>query len=82
MNLKLVTWECDLTQFLVDAGDNASAIKKAIAANKEIDVTFHDKDMDEHSTYTVEDVDFNLLNEIICRNDYNGIYGEAIVYND
>ena len=33
MNLKLVTWDGDLTQFLVEADTDEEAIKKAIEAN-------------------------------------------------
>ena len=83
-NIKLVTWEGDLTQFLVEADTNLKAIRKAVEANlrlgdcdEEIEEDIHDL-----TTYTVEDVDFDLLNELFQRTDYIGKYGDAIVFND
>lgn len=84
MNLKLVTWDGDLTQFLVDANTNLEAIKKAVEANlklgdcdDEIEADIHDL-----TTYEVEDVDFNLLGEIFRRTDWIGNYENAIIFND
>ena len=82
MNLKLVTWEGDLTQFLVNAETDEEAIDLAIEANKEIDITFHDKDMDDKSTYSVEDVDFMMLCELFKRNDMAGKYENTIAFYD
>lgn len=84
MKLKFVTWEGDLTQFLVKADTNTEAIKKAIEANSligDVDDEIAD-DMKDSTTYTVEDVDFSLLSEIFKRTDYIGTYGEAVVFND
>ena len=84
MNLKLVTWDCfdlvALMQFLVKADTDAEAIRKAMEANiiiGEYDGTEHDA-----STYTVEDVDFNLLIKIFKETRWIGTYGQAIVLND
>ena len=92
MSLKMVTWDGDLTQFLVEAETRDEAISKAITANKEFDRfcgwssadddlvyrDFEDRDM-----YIVDDIDFNLLCEIIERNDwFKGKFGEAKVFND
>ena len=82
MKIKLVTWDGDLTQFLVYADDNASAIKKAINANLMLEYDKECADLNNMETYTVEDVDLYLLNEIIHRNDCLGVYGDAIVFND
>lgn len=85
MKLKLVTWEGDLTQFLVEADTNAEAIKKAMESNLligEVDDEIFD-DVKDATAYTVEDVDFDLLCEIIERNDwFKGKFGEAKVFND
>ncbi len=83
-NLKLVTWEGDLTQFLVDAETNMEAIQKAIEANLQIGDCDEEIEADLHdlTAYTVEDVDFSLLSEIFRRTDYIGTYGEAVVFND
>ena len=87
--LKFVTWDGDLTQFLVDAEDNFGAVLKAIKANEEIwKETGGLPDEDEFDsthnieTYSVIDVDIKLLNEIFDRNDRGRLYGEAIVFWD
>ena len=84
MKLKLVTWEGDLTQFLVYAETDEEAIKLAIESNKEIDVHYgYDEQNDENNPdfYSVEDVeDISFLWAIMERNDCSGIYGNAIVY--
>ncbi len=83
MNLKLVTWEGDLTQFLVEAETNLEAIKKAVEANLQIgDCEGFEENIHDLTTYTVEDVDFSLLSEIFARTDWIGTYGEAVVFND
>ncbi len=83
MNLKLVTWDGDLTQFLVEAETNLEAIKKAIEANLQLgDCEGSEASIHDLTTYTVEDVDFSLLSEIFKRTDYIGTYGEAVVFND
>ena len=84
MNLKMVTWEGDLTQFLVEADTNLEAIRKAVEANLQIGDCDEEIKEDVHdlTAYTVEDVDFGLLSEIFKRTDYIGTYGEAVVFND
>lgn len=83
MNLKMVTWDGDLTQFLVEADTNVEAINKAIEANLQLgDCEGSEEDIHDFNTYIVEDVDFSLLREIFQRTDCLGIYGEAVVFND
>ena len=85
MKLYMVTWDGDLTQFLVEAETNEEAISKAIYANKEFDryCRSDNPDITDPTLYTVDDVDFNLLCEIIERNDwFKGKFGEAKVFND
>lgn len=80
--LKLVTWEGDFTQFLVEASSDEEAINKAIKANLEI--TYDEDDFDyinDFYTYTIDDVDFDLLCEILNRTDKLGKFGEALVFN-
>lgn len=79
--LKLVTWEGDFTQFLVEASSDEEAINKAIKANLEI--TYDEDDFDyinDFYTYTIDDVDFDLLCEILNRTDKLGKLGEALVF--
>lgn len=85
MTLKMVTWDGDLTQFLVEAETNDEAISKAIYANKEFDrfCGSDNPDVTDPTPYTVDDVDFDLLCEIVERNDWvGGRFGEAKVFND
>ena len=85
IKLKMVTWEGDLTQFLVEAATNEEAIEKAIIANKEFDkyCGSDNPEIDDVTCYTVDNVSFDLLCEIIERNDwFKGKFGEAKVFND
>lgn len=84
MILKMVTYDGDLTQFLVEARTDDEAIAKAIYANKEIDreLGASDESVNDPAYYEVDDVDFKLLCEIIEREDcYTGMFGEAKVFN-
>lgn len=79
--LKLVTWEGDLTQFLVEASSDEEAINKAIKANLEIAYDEEDFDyINDFYTYTIDDVGFDLLCEILKRIDIVGKLGEALVF--
>ena len=73
MYLKLVTFNNDQEQFLVNAVGKETAIELAIEANKKIG-DFNDPEwnaeMDDKSRYEVEDVDFDMLCEIIKRDDW------------
>lgn len=83
MNLKLVTWECDNTQFLVQATNDAEAIEKAYDANcayMPYDEEIID-DIEDKSTYLVEDVDFEMLAGLVARDDLLIAYDDAIVFN-
>ena len=88
MNLKLVTWDGDFTQFLVEAETEDEAIEKSIKANWKYgdpggdDCGLVARDIDDPTTYTVEDVDFSLLSEIFRREDCYGRLKDAIVFND
>jgi len=71
--LKLVTFNGDQEQFLINTADNERAVKLAIEANKKIgtfDNPEWDMEVEDKSLYTVESVDFNMLYEIIKRNDW------------
>lgn len=94
MNLKMVTWNGDLTQFLVEAETRDEAISKAITANKEFDKFCYGGDdrgnfdledyvFEDRDSYNVYDIDFDILCDIIERNDwFKGKFGEAKVFND
>ena len=88
MNLKLVTWDGDLTQFLVEAISDEEAVNKAIEANfKYADPGDDDDgmvatDMRDPVTYTVEDVDFAFLSEIFASACRNYAYCKAIIFDN
>lgn len=84
IELRLVTWEGDLTQFLVEAATNVEAIRKATEANFMIGDVDEEivNDMKDPTAYSVEEVDFELLSALFNRTDIIGKYGEAIVFND
>ena len=77
MHLKLVTFMGDQEQFLVNAIGVNTAIELAIEANMKIGGLADDendglteKEVRDVSNYAVEDVDFDLLCEIIKRDDW------------
>ena len=86
MNLKLVTYELDLTQFLMEVSSDEEAVAKAIKANVSIEPTFTEYEdltaMTKEENYTVKDVDFSLLTEILKRNDIYEIKNDVVIYFD
>jgi len=90
MNLVLVTFDLDDTQFLVDANTYNEAIEIAIETNKELGGISYDcaedgiltiEDAISESNYSVESVDFKMLAELIKRDDLYGKVGRAIVFS-
>ena len=84
MHLKLVTFMDDQEQFLVNALRVNTAIELAIEANMKIGGLADDennglteKEVRDINNYTVEDVGFNLLCEIIKRDDW--LFNDAYV---
>ena len=88
LNLKLVTFEGDNTQFLVNATTNEEAIAYANEANIHCGVIdnedgcAYDLNNPKAEWYTIEDVDWDMLQEICKRDDYMFSTGRAVVYND
>lgn len=80
MKLWLVTWDLDLTQFLVDAETESEAIYKAIEANKKLEPTEYDPDMEVTNTYSTDLVDMDLLCEIVKREDIWDVVGNVICF--
>ena len=90
MNLKLVTFDLDNTQFLVDEENESDAIDFAIKANKSgvcgpfsesSDYGLTKEEAEDIANYTVEEVDMEMLAAICLRNDYIGCVNEVIVFN-
>lgn len=83
MNLKMVTFIIDNTQFLVDADTTKEAIEFAIEANREIGEVDDDLGcIDKVDNYEVEDIDFESLRWIFRRDDYMFSTANAICFND
>lgn len=91
MNLKMVTYELDDTQFLVDAETNEDAIQKAIHAIcntyllDEFDSEEDERDAKDSSNYTVESInDMKRLYSICHLSKAQFIVGldndETIIY--
>lgn len=83
MNLKLVEWDSNPTvQFLMEAKTDDEAIKRAIEVNeKYFDVSYikTTDDVNDPNTYTVYDVDFDLLCELLDREYWEkGKYGNEV----
>lgn len=84
MKLWLVTYEGDLTQFLIEETSKDKVISQAIASNLaygNIDDEIKE-DIKNPDNYTIEEVDYWLLDGLFKRNDYCGIYENAMVFND
>lgn len=86
---KIVTWNTDLTQFLVNADNDDDAIDQAIKANEDVwqntgGYPQEDREDSTHdrSTYKVEDVDIKMMMELFGRKDCGGLYRDAIVFWD
>ena len=84
MNIKMVTYEGNLTQFLVNTSSNDEAIQMAIKANKSNLLGPYDDEDEENmqnpALYTIDDVDMNLLGEIMRRDDYVGNYNGTLIF--
>ena len=89
MNLWLVTWDTDLTQFFVCADTSEEAVSKAVLSH----LAYHTDnwgtdgeenretiaDIQRESSYSAETVDFKLLCKIMDRRDKIGVYKDAYV---
>lgn len=88
MNLLLVTFLYDYSEFLVDAQTDDEAIKYAMEANKSgvlgrVEDSEYEMGINDPTNYYVNFIvnDMNMLNEIIRRDDYAGIYNGVIIFN-
>ena len=82
MTLWLVTFDIDNTQFLVNAKNHSEAIDIANEHNKMLDeIEDYDFNGNYVIDYTVETVDFELLTEILKRDDIIFSTDKAIVFN-
>lgn len=86
MNLWLITFTLDLTQFVVDAKNIDDAINKAISVNKSDHLGIWDEkeidkeSMENHKNYEIEPVDMSLLGELMRRDGYLGNIDDVLVF--
>ena len=86
MNLWLIIFKLDLTQFVVDAKNIDEAINKAISINKSDHLGIWDEgeidksEMEDHKCYEIEPVDMFLLGELMRRDDYWGNFDNVLVF--
>ena len=86
MNLYLVTFTEDLTQFVVNAKDEDLAILSAHKHNRYIgnidDIVFWNSvEQNINNFYEIEKIDFDLLCEIFKRNDWISKYYNSFAFN-
>ena len=93
MNLYLVTFDLDNTQFLVESETYIEAIQNAIVANQDSmlgNVSYDSSygltmnEIKDRSNYSVEDINMRLLAEICRRNDCLGlstVASNVIIFN-
>ena len=84
LNLKMVTFDIDYTQFLVDAENYEKAIDLAIEANRKYG-PYDDNleaDIEDRTNYSIDEVvDMDYLGEIMRRDDYLGNYNGTLIFN-
>lgn len=82
MNLKLVVYDGDLTEFLVNADTDEEAIEIAIKANEALDEVDEDalETIRDPSVYACGDVDWDLLKEMFDRGDITGVFENTVVF--
>lgn len=81
MFLWLITFKIDNTQFLVEANSVIEAIKIANTHNSKLDeVDDYDFSCNFYKDYEIDRVNFNLLTEIIQRNDVWDVTAKSIAF--
>ena len=81
MTLWLVTWEPDLTQFLVNAKTETGAIDAAMTANIKLEDVPNPEDIYDRTTYSVDAVDMSRLCDIIkYRKDVWDVVDDVVCY--
>lgn len=80
-NLYLVTWDLDLTQFLVEAESKEEAVREAVQTNIGLNDLTEEQEIDaqEIETYSVDEVDFQLLQGLIKREDWMTVKEKNVI---
>ena len=79
ISLYLVTFRPSFTQFVCNVENKKAAIDAAMKANIEMGDIDGMKDKD---NYQVEIIGWDLLKEILKRNDYYGVHNDVVIFDE
>lgn len=79
ISLYLVTFRPTFTQFVCNVKNKKAAIDAAVKANIEMGKI---DGMMNKDNYQVEIIGWDLLKEILKRNDYYGVHNDVVIFNE
>ena len=79
ISLYLVTFRPSFTQFVCNVKNKKAAIDAAVKANIEMGKI---DGMMNKDNYQVEIIGWDLLKEILKRNDYYGVYNDVVIFEE
>lgn len=79
ISLYLVTFRPSFTQFVCNVKNKKAAIDAAMKANIEMGEI---DGMMNKDNYQVEIIGWDLLKEILKRNDYYGVYNDVVIFDE
>lgn len=79
ISLYLVTFRPSFTQFVCNVKNKKDAIDAAMKANIEMGKI---DGMMNKDNYQVEIIGWDLLKEILKRNDYYGVYNDVVIFDE
>ena len=79
ISLYLVTFRPSFTQFVCNVKNKKAAIDAAMKANIEMGKI---DGMMNKDNYQVEIIGWDLLKEILKRNDYYGVYNDVVIFDE
>lgn len=79
ISLYLVTFRPSFTQFVCNVKNKKAAIDAAVKANIEMGKI---DGMMNKDNYKVEIIGWDLLKEILKRNDYYGVHNDVVIFDE
>lgn len=79
ISLYLVTFRPSFTQFVCNVKNKKAAIDDAMKANIEMGKI---DGMTNKDNYQVEIIGWDLLKEILKRNDYYGVHNDVVIFDE
>lgn len=79
ISLYLVTFRPTFTQFLCNVNNKKNAVYAAMKANIEMGEI---DGMMNKDNYQVEIIGWDLLKEILKRNDYYGVHNDVVIFDE